>query len=59
MTTRLAAKKLIVEYLLHLKAAQAVEDTDNLDVAIDCLRDCFGLPDVRHGCADLELILSV
>ncbi|EET00815.1 Putative TPR repeat family protein [Giardia duodenalis] len=58
MTTRLATKKLVVEYLLHLKAAQAVEDTDNLDVAIDCLRDCFGLPDVRHGSADLELILS-
>ncbi|EFO60810.1 Small glutamine-rich tetratricopeptide repeat-containing protein [Giardia lamblia P15] len=58
MTTRLAAKKLVVEYLLYLKAAQAVEDTDNLDVAIDCLRDCFGLKDVKHGNSDLEQILS-
>ncbi|KAE8303467.1 hypothetical protein GL50803_00104994 [Giardia duodenalis] len=58
MTTRLAAKRLVVEYLLYLRAAQAVEDTDNLDVAIDCLRDCFGLKDVRHGNGDLEQILS-
>lgn len=58
MSLRVTAKRLVVEYLLHLREQKAVADLDNLDIAIDSLRDCFELKDVKHGTDALERALA-
>ncbi|TNJ26374.1 Small glutamine-rich tetratricopeptide repeat-containing protein [Giardia muris] len=58
MSLRVTAKRLVVEYLLLLRQQKAVADLDNLDIAIDSLRDCFELKDVKHGTDALERALA-
>lgn len=58
MSGRIAAKTLIVQYLLHLKMSGTVEDVDNLEIAIDCLKDAFNLKQVTTGSSELEDVIT-